>query len=81
VLRLGLGLRLCETGVVVGELVQVRQCDLPGRDLVVVADVRLSVAEALLELDFEAFAELREVKPRGSPVDADRLADRARLVL
>jgi hypothetical protein len=78
---LGLGLHLREAGVVIGELVQVRERDLSGRDLVVIADVRLRVTDAMLELNLEALLELRNVKSRCRPVDPDRLADRARLVL
>jgi hypothetical protein len=60
--RLGLSLHLREPRVVVTELVQVRPGDLAGRDLVVVADVRRSVAATMLELDLETHSELLDVK-------------------
>ena len=68
--RIGnLGLHGSKAGVVVGELVEVRPRDLPGRDLVVVGDVRCGVADAVLELDLEALLEVCDVKPGDRPVD------------
>jgi hypothetical protein len=55
--------------VVVGELVQVRQGDLPGQDRIVAGDVRSRVNLAVFSLDVDALVELGEVKWRGREVD------------
>lgn len=52
-----------------------RPRDLAGRELVVIADVRLRIAPPVLELDPEADPELLDVKPGAVPVDPDPLAD------
>src|SRR4051794_9905715 len=74
-LALRLFLHALEPGVVVAELVQVRQCDFGRHDLAVVADVRREIAEAVLELDVHPPAELVDVEWRGFPVDPDPSTD------
>src|SRR5215467_6823298 len=70
-LRLCLGLHLGKAGVVVRELVQVGPRDLRRHDDVVVGDIRLRIARAMLELHVHSHPELLEIKRRGAPVDAD----------
>jgi hypothetical protein len=65
----------------VGELVQMRTCDLARPDLIVIADIGPQVTTAMLELDFETHPELRHIEPRRGPIDADRLANRTRCVV
>src|SRR5215472_13080310 len=77
-LALGLGLHLLEPLVVVRELLHVRERDLPRDDRIVVGHVGLRVVAAVLELDVHARAELLEIE--AVPVDADRVADLARLL-
>ena len=67
-------------GVVVRELVQVRERDLPRCDGIVVGDVRRGVVEAMLELDVEPATELLDIERRRRPVDADLLADPSGLI-
>jgi hypothetical protein len=81
VLALGVLFHPLEPRVVVRELVQVRERDLPRYERVVVRDVRQEVVESVLELDIHATAKLVDVEGRTRPVDPDLLADSARLVV
>src|SRR5262245_47950457 len=74
---LGVSLHLLEPRVVVGELLQVCERDLPRDDRIVVGDIRLRVMRPVLELDVHPRSELLELEAR--PVDADRVADPLRL--
>ena len=77
---LRLFLHLLEPRVVVRELVQMGERDLPGDDRVVAGDIGCRVVNAVLELDVHASAELVDIERRGRPVDADLLADAARVI-
>src|SRR5205085_12141250 len=75
---LGVALHPLEALVVVGELLHVRERDLPRDDRVVVGDVRLWIVASVLELDVHALPELLELEP--GPVDSDLVSDTARLL-
>src|SRR5215471_4556724 len=68
---LGVSLHPLETCVVVGELLQVCERDLPRDDRIVVGDIRLRVMRPVLELDVHPRSELLELEAR--PVVADPL--------
>src|SRR3954453_2723030 len=69
-----------QPGVVVSELVEVRERDLAGQNRVVVGDVRRGIVKAMLQLHLEPPAELIDVERRGVPVDASLLTDLPRLL-
>ena len=69
-----------EAGVVVGELCQVGQRDLPGDDRIVRADVGLQVPGPMLELHAEPHAKLLEVAPGRLEVDLELRRDGACLI-
>ena len=58
--------------VVVGELLHVRERDLPGQDRVVPGHIGLRIVGAMLVLDVHAVAELLEVE--AAPIDPDLVA-------
>src|SRR6202011_608670 len=77
---LGFPLHLRQARVVVRELVQVRERDLPSEYRVIIGDVRHLVEAPVLELDVEAHAELLDVEWSRLPVDADLSAHAACLL-
>jgi len=79
-IALGLGLHPRKPRVVIGKLVQMRSCDLAGRDFVVVADVRRRVSPPVLELDLQRHAELLNIEARRLPIDPYPLANGLRLL-
>src|SRR5512140_1835407 len=68
-----------EPRVVVRELGQVRERDLPGHDRIVAADVGAGLSGPVLELDVEAHPELLEIAAELPEVDPELRRDGARL--
>src|SRR5690349_3514504 len=64
-----------QTGVVVGKLVQMRECDLAGHELIVTGHVRCHVLQPVLELDIHPHPKLLYVERRRRPIDPEPLAD------
>src|SRR2546430_980578 len=71
-------LHLLEARVVIGELVQMRERDLPRDQGVVVADVRRRISDPMLEFNIHADAKLFDVERCRGPVAADPRPDPTR---
>src|SRR6266511_2265494 len=69
-----------ESRVVVRELAQVSERDLPRHERIVVGHVGEAVVEPVLELHVHPHPELLDVEGRRGPVDADLLTDPAGLL-